>query len=1447
MLPENSKVLVTSCSIRKKLGLITIPASSELIFDDANIDISVTGIRVLGKLRAGSETCHLKAHQSITLRGARPESVASPEKKGIDVDGGVLEIHAAEFYHTWSRLAVTALPGDSFLLIQDPVNWDIGSTIVVTSTQLKDSRDWHQNELFKITKAKAASHLGEGVTAIFLDKAVEFAHYGQDEYQAEVGLLTRRFVIQGDASDSEPTDIEPMACSSDKFASFPCPESYLTGYGGHVIIQGETGEARVTGVEFYRMGQTNFLGRYPIHWHLAGNVKKDSYVRASSIHRSFFKCVTLHGTDNVLVSRNVAFDVIGHCLYLEDGVEENNRIEFNLHAHVHPIGMPPGNGNSQQYLEDIKSGPNLVTASDATAAAFYVSNNYNIFRGNAAVGGYAGFIFPILPSPIGLFRGLDRSPRQAMTLEFDGNSCRSAGHWWGHAGCLYMGGVFKYEDDDSLDPLAPMIYNPGRSVGLQLQTCQMDRPGSCPTWEKPECSEGSYPTACYAYLTLTNTKVALSNVGVMTWGERSRISKIEAHDMNGGPFAELFGDNSVDQALVTCESDNHYIEHWCDPQSPHKGHSLDSLDCRYFDRRFYENKRKVLQWYDTNMNTIVSNATIRKCDPKRWHMSGKKCTGQCLKSVVFTSLTHSNQFLPEFMSLTAAINYEDDPDIKDHVLGMQTTSSQSVSGRTAAWMDLDGGICGGDKWGPTIIGSNHDAGEWWKLEDDCELLGIDAGEMWCCQARNRFLASLYFTWDASLESQLKGNGAGKLCENASTKKSSACPRVGYLAQFGQVGALEDIGLKVNYRPEFTGPVPTADADKGSGWYFWLDQGAPKELVLSQLQIHHKAIFLLAIPYPKGTSFQIAMKGQRIQKWCGDTTLCEFDYERIWNRWTFFEAQQSQKEPKYFVDTSTSGYDLLYVRVMQRDDRALSYDGTNWDETYVSSMFKNAYIENLPDTDYWGLPYRSGQITVTITADCEADGAYCNGGPLPQEIPPLMWHKNTPKPTQSPTRRPTPLPTTSAEPIRVVGFALVNAETDVDVGLLVDGENVAPSAFPSAAANIRAVVSGDVKRVKLELISLTTKVEWAAPFALFGDDNGDYRPGSLAFDRVYSLKATPFDKSGVVYPATTITFTIRGPLDLSTLRIQDFAWGGLNTDVYKVTNDNKLEITNATWIAVELPEPHILSKYSSLAFCYASNSEPGKTHAIGLTDDPSDGKFGKWFDIMGTNGAWDKSITDAGRYRSGLQFRGTTQCFDLPLAPEPYPVDATVSHLTFVNNLDSAKPQPYQGSYSEMVLRTNDDCNAALDFSSAPMSNFTDWGPSTDDFHVEQSGCRVSLRQSTWKAFRLPNTHRVTEKTQLHFCYEQKNSCEIHAISATATKDKLNGGPVFMVDGWNRAWHLPTRDFTYDTQSLTTQCFQIPLAPNYLNIGDAINFISFINKCNDDFTESTWSKVKVIDL
>ena len=63
-----------------------------------------------------------------------------------------------------------------------------------------------------------------------------------------------------------------------------------------------------------------------------------NYITDCSVVDSYFRCFIIHATDGTTWERNTAFNITGHCLYIEDGVEELNNFYYNAIAHVHPIG-----------------------------------------------------------------------------------------------------------------------------------------------------------------------------------------------------------------------------------------------------------------------------------------------------------------------------------------------------------------------------------------------------------------------------------------------------------------------------------------------------------------------------------------------------------------------------------------------------------------------------------------------------------------------------------------------------------------------------------------------------------------------------------------------------------------------------------------------------------------------------------------------------------------------------------------------------------------------------------------------------------------------------------------------------------------------------------------------------------------------------------------------------
>jgi hypothetical protein len=126
---------------------------------------------------------------------------------------------------------------------------------------------------------------------ITLDSPLLYKHYaGVDTFgtetltvRAEVGLLTRNVVYRGDPETS-PTNQ----------------------YGAQIMMHTHTDTppvGKISYIECYYVGQAFQVGRYPIHFHLAGIVY-DSYIIGNSVHDTFNRAVTIHGTHYLRVEYN---------------------------------------------------------------------------------------------------------------------------------------------------------------------------------------------------------------------------------------------------------------------------------------------------------------------------------------------------------------------------------------------------------------------------------------------------------------------------------------------------------------------------------------------------------------------------------------------------------------------------------------------------------------------------------------------------------------------------------------------------------------------------------------------------------------------------------------------------------------------------------------------------------------------------------------------------------------------------------------------------------------------------------------------------------------------------------------------------------------------------------------------------------------------------------------
>ena len=218
--------------------------------------------------------------------------------RGIMLMGGTLNLHGTE-KNSWTKLAQTAAAGSNTIQVLTPGDWKKGQTIVLASTDF----DPHQAEDRTI-----AAISGNTIT---LDKKLDYMHFGKITFdvdeRGEVGMLSRNIVVQAS------------------------PDADQTLFGGHIMAMLGS-KMYVSGVELNRMGQNMHLARYPIHWHLIGDGGQGQYIKNSAIHNTYSRCVTVHGTNYLDFENNVTYNNIGHCFFLEAGVEHGNQF-------VHTLGL----------------------------------------------------------------------------------------------------------------------------------------------------------------------------------------------------------------------------------------------------------------------------------------------------------------------------------------------------------------------------------------------------------------------------------------------------------------------------------------------------------------------------------------------------------------------------------------------------------------------------------------------------------------------------------------------------------------------------------------------------------------------------------------------------------------------------------------------------------------------------------------------------------------------------------------------------------------------------------------------------------------------------------------------------------------------------------------------------------------------------------------------------
>ena len=410
--------------------------------DFADVDITMEAEMIIvngddAHFTIGNATHPYRRRAEIILHG-HWRSLGLPKYgvKCIALTSGRLTFYGKPV-NPWMELAATVTPGATSITVQDRHGgtldlrgWDVGSKIVVTSTSYGDGscrldrQDRCQPEEREI---QTIDTLGDGSSAtITFGEPLRYKHWGEStpvagspngktvERRAEVMLLTRNINVRG-TTEYNGQD--------------------LVGFGAHTMMM--SGQMLLKFVEFGpNVGQAFQLGRYAVHYHtpnekmfkyglkaskdpkMQGADQRLSGVEGCSIHHSNNRGVAVHGCFHLPLVNNVVYNVMGHAMFVEDGIEMFNVFKENVVSLVH-------------------SAFSLLNG-DQTPAAFWISNANNRFIGNRASSSHThGYWFdppiegrPTGPSadtrggPLGV---RDFNPMLVPLLQFENNTAHSNG------------------------------------------------------------------------------------------------------------------------------------------------------------------------------------------------------------------------------------------------------------------------------------------------------------------------------------------------------------------------------------------------------------------------------------------------------------------------------------------------------------------------------------------------------------------------------------------------------------------------------------------------------------------------------------------------------------------------------------------------------------------------------------------------------------------------------------------------------------------------------------------------------------------------------------------------------------------------------------------------------------------------------------------------------------
>lgn len=179
------------------------------------------------------------------------------------------------------------------------------------------------------------------------------------------------------------------------------------------------------------------------------------------------------------------------------------------------------------------------------------------------------------------------------------------------------------------------------------------------------------------------------------------------------------------------------------------------------------------------------------------------------------------------------------------------------------------------------------------------------------------------------------------------------------------------GLPVTANPDVVGPTG------GFGWLLILNEGAPRTLTLSELEIDPASPLLLSIPYPAGTQFTITAQAP---SWCWEDAT--YNCAQEFSATSSVDSVRFGPGNTYFVDTDG----VLTLRVVEFP--ASFVGNPNWFIPDYNSPGRNGYGKAIPSFSRDGvlLPQIPYGVSLEIRARCPSDNNFSpTDGNCPESV------------------------------------------------------------------------------------------------------------------------------------------------------------------------------------------------------------------------------------------------------------------------------------------------------------------------------------------------------------------------------------------------------------------------------------------------------------------------------